>query len=93
VKAEAWRTLDALRVDTAPREDRLVLWQEIFADDGDYAHVGKVARRQREVRRRASQDFFALAMGSLDRVERDGTYNQNCHIPLSVKICVMFVRA
>ena len=55
MKSEPIRALDALRIDAAPRHDRLMLSGEISPDDRDNAYRGKVTCCKSKMRRRTTQ--------------------------------------
>src|SRR5438309_3557357 len=79
MKAEAIRALNTLGIDAAPRHHRLMLIRKVVSDNRDDANRSEVTRRQREVRSRTAQAVVHLTMRCFDAVERDRSYNQNCH--------------
>ena len=60
-KGLALGALDAARVDAVLVEDILLLGTEVLAHDGDDAHLGEVAGRQRKVRGGAAENIFHAA--------------------------------
>ena len=87
VKGLAFRVLDAARVDAALVHHGFVLRGEVFADDGNHAHVGEVAGGKRKVSGRAAENLLALAVGSFQGIECDGADDKNGQsmFPLSVR--------
>ena len=75
----ARHALDVVGRDAASVEDAELLVAEVLADDAHDAHVREEARREREMGGRAPEQAITLAERSLDRVERDGTDDDEGH--------------
>ena len=63
----------------ANRENIFVLGGEVFANDGNYPHIGEIAGREREVSSRPAHDIVGPARWSCDVVESDGTNDKYAH--------------
>jgi hypothetical protein len=65
--------LDSLRVDAALAKNPELLFAEVVTDHRDHAHGSEPARRDGKERCGPSQSFLHLAVGSLYRIEGNGT--------------------
>src|SRR5208283_5290849 len=78
-KCFAAGALDAARVDVVLLEDFLLIGTEIFADDGDDAHLGEVGGGQGKVGGGSAQNIFYTARRRRDVIECNRTDYENTH--------------
>jgi hypothetical protein len=71
--------LDATRIDVAEGEDALFFRTEVFANDGDDAHIREVAGGEGEMGGGAAEAAIPAAGRSFKCIERDTAYDKNCH--------------
>jgi hypothetical protein len=83
-EALACGVLDAAGVDFMRIEDRFLSSAEVFADDGDDAHIAKVARGERKIRRRAAQAALPASRRSFNRIEGHAAHYGNRHLASSL---------
>ena len=78
-KGFAGGVLNAGGIDLARIKDGLLARAEVFADDGDHAHIGEKAGGQRKVSGRAGEAALPAPGGCFDSVKCNAAHNGNCH--------------
>src|SRR5580704_767994 len=78
----AFSVFNSTDVDITFLEDFFVLGGEVFADHGDDAHLGEVARSEGEVSAGSTEDVLHAARRRSDRVKSNRTRDDNAHAVL-----------
>ena len=71
--------LDASRVYAAAGKHSLMLRGEVLSNDSRHANRGEITRGQGKKCGRSSYASFSFARRSLNAVERNTSYHQDCH--------------